>query len=107
MSAVTKLAKELNKNKNPNKIGVQIMRVVSVDPFKIEADKIHAEGKRLVIAAHLLKGYERKVKVQTETGTFTQTETLVEDLLRVGDTVVVMASDNNQIFYVIDKAVRQ
>ena len=107
MSALTKLAKELNKNKNPHKIGVQIMHVVAVSPFKIEADRIHAEGKNLVIASHLLKGYERHLTVKTSGGFVDQVEILKEDILQVGDDVIVIASDNNQIFYVIDKAVRQ
>lgn len=107
MSAIQDLAKELNKNKNPHKIGVQVMHVVAVSPFKIEADRIHAEGKNLVIAAHLLKGYERRIALSTADGTVVYTEILQEDVLRVGDDVIVMASDNNQVFYVIDKAVRQ
>lgn len=104
MSSINSLALSIRERDNPSKIGIQIGRVVEAEPLKIEIGKLHATGTNLKIAAHLVAGYTRHVSIASDPP-IDGVETLKKDVLEVGDWVIVAVSDNNQVFYVIDKAV--
>ena len=88
-------------------LGVLVMRVVETEPLRLEWRNIHAAGKNLIVAGHLIEGYERKVSLTSSGGRTTNyTEAVTEDVLRVGDEVIVVVSGTNQTFIAIDKAVR-
>lgn len=88
-------------------LGVIVMRVVEVEPLRLEWRNIHASGKNLIVAGHLMAGYERSVSLTTSGGRRTSyTETTTENVLKVGDEVIVAVSGTNQMFFAIDKAVR-
>lgn len=105
MSAIEELAKELRKRDNKEKIGLQIGKVVAVDPIIVEIGKLRAEGKNLKVAEHLLKNHREHVLVEASPmGPFETYITLLSDTIEADDAVIVAASDNNQTFYVLGKA---
>jgi hypothetical protein len=105
MSAIDDLARELRKRDNQEKIGLQVGRIVSVDPFVLEVGKLRAAGKNLKIAEHLLKDHRQHIFVEgSPLGDFIGYITLVEHTILAGDEVIVAASDNNQTFYILGKA---
>ena len=112
------LANKLRADENPYKIGAFTGKVVSMTPPKIEIGNlgIQAElGVNLVIAAHLLRGYRREMIFNTTAiavcevaHAHTDNHTpyrLTDDEIKVGDKVIVIASDDNQTFYLVARAV--
>lgn len=115
MDNLKKLAERIRPTKIPQKIGALVGTVVGLAPLKVEIGNIGifaTQGKNLIIASHLLKNYRRRILIDTtsmenehiHTGSETDYETLT-DILQLGDKVIIIASDNNQRFFVIDKAV--
>lgn len=107
MSKTNELAAKFRDAQPKSRIGVQVGCVTSDSPYTVEigGGKIRATGKNLKIAAHLLAGYSREITITTADAQITGIETLAKDVLEPGDKVIVAASENNQIFYVLGKAV--
>lgn len=123
MDGITELAKLLKERnpKSPPSITTGIVIEPPPNP-RIRLNDIIILGKEnLVFSAHLLKGYERKLRFkETDWGITTtnsdhnhhvnlkEEDTLVEwtDTIKTGDEVILIPSMDEQTYFVIDKAVR-
>lgn len=94
------LAKELKSRNNTNPIGIVEGTVVAINPITISI----LNGDVIIDSenSYLCKNVtEYTMKVATSNGTGTATH----EGLRVGDRVAVLATENNQKFFVIDSLV--
>ena len=93
-----KLAKELKKRDNIDKIGGIEGRVISIDPLKISI----LNGDVILNENHLYicqNATEYTMVVTTPQGT----GTALHEGLKLNDRVAIIAAENNQKFFVIDK----
>lgn len=100
---IKELAEMFNDRNNPSWIGITIGEILSVDPMEIKyGDNIILRDKHLVIADSLLNGY--KVEYIDDNGTNEIKRSLtIKNKLVAGDKVIMVASNSNQTFFVIDK----
>lgn len=94
------LAKKLKERDNVDRIGPVVGTVVSENPLiiRIYDGDILATGNNLFVCRNATT-YAMDVLTQNETGTATH------EGLKINDKVAVMATENNQKFFVIDKLV--
>lgn len=120
---LTELAWMFKKNE-PKKVPSMTTGIVEALPPNpvIRLDKVITLDKtQLIFASNLIAGYERKIKfTDTNCGTTTtnsnhshgietlEVDTLMQwtDTLKVGDEVIVVPVMDNQMYYVLDKAVK-
>lgn len=128
MDGIAEMAQMFKERENIPYFGPQTGIVLSPPPNIQVAlgDKIILSKDRLVIAEHLLSGYKREFQ-STSSGTIItktppspvtyDTHTVMEaldhdgemtftDTLKTGDEVILIPSTNEQIYYLIGKAVR-
>lgn len=130
MNAINELAKMFKERNNPDIMGIQIGRVISPLPdLKISlGDSIILQNKHIVVAAHVISGYERNFEIENTVDIISDTNgvsvgdhgehshTLENfmakgkikwtDCLKKDDEVILIPSIDQQKFYLIDKAVR-
>lgn len=127
---LTELAKlfKNNENKTMPSITTGIVEALPPNPVIRISDIITLDKTQLVFASNLISGYERNIKfTDTDCGITTtdsdggdnasahsheiktlNVDTLMQwtDTLEIGDEVIVVPVMDNQLYYVIDKAVR-
>lgn len=105
MGAIEEFARELKNRNNPAvpSITTGIVLAEPPEPVIKLTDSIILQKNHLVFAEHMLKDYERKVELN-ESGVETDLKTL--DNFKVGDEVILIPTFDQQLYYVIDKAVR-
>ena len=84
-------------------VKVELATITAAPPtikLKIDGDKFELEADDFEVAEHLTK-HTRQIKID---GGAIQTLEF-QDYLQVGDRVVVVSTNNDQRYYVIDKAV--
>lgn len=84
-------------------IKVQLATITAAPPnikLRIDGDKFELEADDFEVSEYLTK-HKRQVKLNG--GAVTELE--FQDELKVGDRVVVISANNDQRYYVIDKAV--
>jgi hypothetical protein len=84
-------------------VDFELATVTSPPPdLKIKVDNVNIELDRddLIVAQYLTK-HKRQVRING--GTTVELE--YQDELKVGDRVIVASADNDQIYFVLDKAV--
>lgn len=82
MDGITELAKLFKERENKSSIGVITGTVANVSPPRVSiSDRIVVSGGKLIIANSYLNA------------------------MQIGDSVIIIASSDNQKYYVIDKAV--
>lgn len=97
------LAEMFGERNNPNIVGVTIGEVISVSPMKIGYGKsVILESHKLVFADSLKNGYTAEYTDDNGTSTVTKTITIKKEL-SIGDEVIMIASNSNQKYFVIDK----
>lgn len=115
MNGIVELAKLLKERENPSFSVMQTGRVLTPLPdIKISlGDKIILTRGHLIFSAHLLNGYERQFKLRgqlqypgTSESCTTEGAITFAEGLKPGDEVILMATRNEQTYFVIDKAVR-
>ncbi|SCY92970.1 DUF2577 domain-containing protein [Alkaliphilus peptidifermentans] len=114
MNGIVELAKILKARDNIINSGIQIGVVISPLPnIKIAlGEKIILTKRHLVFASHILDNYQRKYKVNgsiqlPDVSTSYSGEGTIEltDGLETGDKVILIPTKDEQVYYVIDKAV--
>lgn len=127
---LTELAMLFKERDSRESLSITTGRVVSAppEPRIMLDDVILLDGRNLVFAAHLLNGYERRIKfkeidwgittVVNDGGqgasshkhfvNLTNEDVLIEwtDTLKQGDEVILIPVQDGQLYYVMDKAVR-
>ena len=130
MDGAARLAKMFKERDNIPYMGPQIGVVISPPPeIKIGlGDKIILSKDHLIIAAHVLAGYQRDIEIPVTSdltgntanalvGTSTEHnhayenlgiagQMLYMDTLKAGDEVILVPSTDAQIYFLVDKAVR-
>lgn len=97
------LAEMFGERNNPATIGVTVGEVKSLNPIKISyGDRIILDSHQLVFADSLLNGYTAEYTDDNGTTTVTKTITIKKELT-VGDKVIMIASNSNQKYFVLDK----
>lgn len=66
-------------------------------------DVVILDGRRLILASHLVSGYKRRIEIAEH-----QIDAVMEwtDSIQAGDEVILIPVSDGQLYYVIDKAVR-
>ncbi|WMI80897.1 DUF2577 family protein [Anaerotignum sp. MB30-C6] len=116
MDPYVELATEFKKRDNPSIQGITIGTVLSPPPnLVINVNGFVLDKGQLVVADYLLSGYKRRtmhtVEVSREiigsthehTHTVTIPDETFTDTLRTGDRMIVVASADNEIYYVLSK----
>jgi sporulation protein YlmC with PRC-barrel domain len=127
LSWETELAKEFKNRNNPAKIGTVLGNVLSLEPLKIGIlnNQIILDKSNSYIGSILINDYQRKANMKisaydvsvnaTDSNgdslnqiNFSEkndynVEIAYKDILQIGDQVLIMASDDNQTFYILDK----
>lgn len=80
-----------------------IVLAVPPEPRIRLTDAIILEKNHLVFSAHMLKDYERKIELN-KSGIENDLKTM--DEFEVGDEVILIPTLDEQLYYVVDKAVR-
>lgn len=124
-----KLAKLFKERENISFIGIQIGKVISPPPeIKIQLGKeIILTKDKLIFCASVLNGYKRLIEIpQTNTTGKTDSvsigdhgshlhnvaelgltgELIFTDTLKQGDEIILFPTQDEQLFFVLDKAVR-
>jgi hypothetical protein len=100
---IKELAEMFNERKNPNIVGVTIGEITSLSPIRISyGDSIILKPHQIVIADSLLNGYTAEYTDDNGTTTVTKKITIKNEL-NIGDKVIIIASNSNQKYFVIDK----
>ena len=129
MSWDTELAKEFKSRNNIAKIGTVLGTVLSVDPVKIGIlnNQILIDKSHFYICSSLVEEYKRKATVKINAYSVGvsatdsrgdsissinvnakdnyNTEIIFKEILKVGDSVLVIASEDNQTFFIVDKLI--
>ncbi|KYH35827.1 hypothetical protein CLTEP_02200 [Clostridium tepidiprofundi DSM 19306] len=110
MSYDVEFAKMLKERNNKKAIGAITGKVVSVNPFKISIfdGQILLKKEQLYFCNSILDNYIREYQtseINTEQWGSTQKIKLT-DTLKVDDEVMLIAAENGQTFFAIDKVVK-
>lgn len=128
MDAITELALMFSERDNKTNLSITTGRVIKAPP-EVEVrlnDVVILKKHQLVFSAHMLKGYERELELK-----FTSTNSgatnvadghshVIEnfdvdskdakikttDTIKSGDEVIMIPTNDGQLYFVIDKAVR-
>jgi hypothetical protein len=95
-------AMEFKNRENPDYVGTTIATVISVNPLTISIYDGAAtfSGEDLIVSKECTE-YTMQVTVNVGGGTYTGTAK--HEGLKVGDSVIVSASENNQEYFLIGK----
>lgn len=119
--SITELAKMFKERENIIPLGVMIGVVESPFPdIKIRIDnKILLDKKMLIFGKSILKGYEREIEIPSTSVTGADSKgdghismgipkgkIIYKDSVKVGDSVIVVPTVDNQTYFVIDWGVR-
>lgn len=117
MDAITDLAKMFNDNKNPKPISMSTGTVISPPPnaqIRLN-DTVILYNNQLVFAAHILEDYEREIELEGDirftdspfqTFEAKEVRSTTKDTLKEGDEVILLPSADEQLYFVLAKAVR-
>ena len=99
---LTTLAKMLKERENESPSSVITGIVIAAPPdIKLKVGDIDdLDREDVIIAEHLLEGYTRQITLNGSPSTITFTDTL-----KVGDEVIVIPTIDEQLYYVVAKAV--
>ncbi|UPW82721.1 DUF2577 domain-containing protein [Lysinibacillus sp. Ag94] len=117
MDALTVLAKMFDDNKNPKPISMSTGTIISPPPnVQIQLnDVVILRNHQLVFAANVLEDYEREAELEGDirfTDSTFQTfeakdvKARTKDTLKEGDEVILMPTADENLYYVLAKAVR-
>lgn len=108
MDGVSELAK-MFKDRDPIKyMGPVVGTVLSPPPeIKIQADKdIILDKSHLVIGASILKDYQREYTTSSDRSSWSDMRYVrLVDTLKEGDEVILIPSQDEQTYFLVDKAV--
>lgn len=98
------LAKELKKRNNVDYIGAVIGNVLSISPLKIGIldNNIILDSSHIHICSSLTENYARNATI-TASNTPADATIIYKNILKQDDKVLVICSEDNQDFFVIDK----
>lgn len=117
MDAVTDLAKMFKNNENPKQVSMSTGIVISPPPnaqIRLN-EKVILYNNQLVFAAHVLGDYERDIELKGEIrfteSTFQafeakEVKSKTKDTLKEGDEVMLLPTADEQLYFVVGKAVR-
>lgn len=95
MDGIIELAKLFKERENPSVIGLQIGKVISVNPIKIAlGDKIILDADDLVISESAYYKYDLVNGVLNKV-----------PKLKMKDKIILLPTNNEQTYFVIDKVV--
>lgn len=117
MDSITTLAKLLKQNENPKPVSMSTGIVISPPPnaqIRLN-DTVILGNNRLVFAAHVLEDYEREIELEGDIR-FTdspfqrfeakEVKSTTKDTLKEGDEVILLPTADEQLYFVVGKAVR-
>ncbi|MDP1394762.1 DUF2577 domain-containing protein [Lysinibacillus capsici] len=117
MDSITTLAKMLKQNENPKPVSMSTGIVISPPPnaqIRLN-DTVILGNNRLVFAAHVLEDYEREIELEGDIR-FTdspfqrfeakEVKSTTKDTLKEGDEVILLPTADEQLYFVVGKAVR-
>lgn len=98
------LAKELKARNNKEKFGAVVGNVLSVNPLKIgiENNQIILDDSHFYLSSSLVENYNREATI-TENNNSLNTTIAYKNILKENDKVLVIASEDNQNFFIVDK----
>ncbi len=104
---MTEFAKMLKVRDPKEKLGVCTGTVIRGFPnIEVRIDEHNVQDRdSLIFSSHLLSGYKREYRATTQTGSI-QGVMEFTDTISVGDELIIAVSEDQQTYYVIDKAVR-
>ena len=124
MDKLSELAMHFKNRDNPTSFDISTALVVSINPIILKLSEkvfLSAEYNNLVISAHMLEGYKRKIDFTGISGGKTSIagspshehdivslkgEVTFYDGIKIGDEIIVVPISNGAMWYAIDKAVR-
>lgn len=117
MDSITTLAKMFRDNENPKPVSMSTGIVISPPPnaqIRLN-DTVILGNNQLVFAAHVLEDYEREIELEGDiriTDSTFQTfeakevKSKTKDTLTEGDEVILLPTADEQLYFVVGKAVR-
>ncbi|MCS1383269.1 DUF2577 domain-containing protein [Lysinibacillus sphaericus] len=117
MDAVTELAIILKNNENPKQVSMSTGIVISPPPSaQIRLNEtVILSNSQLVFAAHILEDYEREIELegdirftdsQFQSFEAKEVKSKTKDTLKEGDEVILLPTADEQLYFVVGKAVR-
>ncbi|MED4546191.1 DUF2577 domain-containing protein [Lysinibacillus sphaericus] len=117
MDPITTLARMLKENENPKQVSMSTGIVISPPPsaqIRLN-DTVILGNNQLVFASHILEDYEREIELKGEIR-FTESpfqafeakeiKSKTKDTLKEGDEVILFPTADEQLYFVMGKAVR-
>lgn len=117
MDSITTLAKILKDKENPKPVSMSTGIVISPPPnaqIRLN-DTVILGNNRLVFAAHVLEDYEREIELEGDiqitdspfqTFEAKEVKSKTKDTLKEGDEVILLPTADEQLYFVVGKAVR-
>lgn len=117
MDSITTLAKMLKQNENPKPVSMSTGIVISSPPnaqIRLN-DTVILTNSQLVFAAHVLEDYEREIELEGDiritaspfqTFEAREVKSKTKDTLKEGDEVILLPTADEQLYFVVGKAVR-
>ena len=119
MDPITTLAKMLKQNENPEPVSMSTGIVISPPPnaqIRLN-DTVILGNNQLVFAAHILEDYERELELEGDikfsdptlgepTFEAKKVKSTTKDTLKEGDEVILLPTADEQLYFVVGKAVR-
>lgn len=100
---INELARLFKERENQRFLGITIGTVVSTSPMSVSIGKnvVVSLGNGLIVPFRFIKGYSEEVYMDES-----ETKTIInykEDILKVGDKVSMMPTQDQQSFYILDR----
>lgn len=117
MDSITALARMLKENENPKPVSMSTGIVISPPPnaqIRLN-DTVILYNNQLVFAAHILEDYEREIELEGDirftdspfqTFEAKEVKSTTKDTLKEGDEVILLPTADEQLYFVLAKAVR-
>jgi len=117
MDALTDLAGLFKQNENPKLVSMSTGIVISPPPnaqIRLN-DTVTLYNNQLVFAAHILEDYEREIELEGDirftdspfqTFEAKEVRSTTKDTLKEGDEVILMPTTDENLYFVLAKAVR-
>lgn len=117
MDSITTLARMLKENENPKPVSMSTGIVISPPPnAQIRLNEtVILSNSQLVFAAHILEDYEREIELegdirftdsQFQSFEAKEVKSKTKDTLIEGDEVILLPTADEQLYFVVGKAVR-
>lgn len=117
MDALTEFATMFKANENPKLVSMSTGIVISPPPkAQIRLNEtVILNNNRLVFAAHVLEDYEREIELEGDikftdspfqTFEAKEVKSTTKDTLKEGDEVILLPTADEQLYFVVGKAVR-